>query len=402
MIISSLPMPKVKTGLDLLVAQDFAPLHGKRVGLVTHPAAVDSRWRHAIELFAGSGKFTLAAIFGPEHGLLGQAQDLISVGSGESKKHDGLHVYSLYGEQEASLHPTADQLKDLDVLVIDMQDIGSRYYTFQATMRYCLQAALPRAIRVIILDRPNPLGGLAVEGPALRKGYESFVGCHDLAIRHGLTMGELAMLYQDELNLNDGDLQVMACEGWKRRDFFDATGLPWVLPSPNMPTLDTAIVYPGQCLIEGTNLSEGRGTTRPFEISGAPWLDASKLAARLNAEKHPGAVFRPVWFRPTFQKHAGVDCGGVQIHVIDREAYQPVRTSLALLAAMREMSGAHFKWRTEIYEFVKDPIAIDLLFGSDRERTHLEANKTWVDLPAQWKPEEEAFTHRRHTSFLYD
>jgi uncharacterized protein YbbC (DUF1343 family) len=395
-------MPTVMTGLDVLAAQEFAPLRGLRVGVVTHPAAVDRKLRHVIELVSAAPKVGLAAIFGPEHGLLGQAQDLIAVPAGEAKKAGAPRVYSLYGPTVESLRPTAEQLQGLDALVIDMQDIGSRYYTFQATMRYCLQAALPRGMRVFVLDRPNPLGGETVEGPALRKGYESFVGAHDIAIRHGLTMGELAMLYQNELGLEDGDLRVVPCEGWRRRDGFDATGLPWVLPSPNMPTPDTALVYPGQCLIEGTNLSEGRGTTRPFELTGAPWLDAAKLARRMNGEMLPGVKFRPASFRPTFQKHAGLDCGGVQIHVTDRAAFRPVRTSLALLAAMRELSGAKFAWRTEVYEFVKDPIAIDLLFGSDRERKHLEAGKPVIDLDKTWKAEEEAFLHRRHTALLYD
>ena len=395
-------MAKVKTGLDVLVADNFAPLAGRRVGLVTHPAAVDATLHHVIELVGAAKGVKLSAIFGPEHGLLGQAQDLISVSAAESKRHEGLKVHSLYGATAASLRPTAEQLQGLDALVIDMQDIGSRYYTFQATMRYCLEAALPRGLRVVVLDRPNPLGGEAVEGPALRKGYESFVGAHDIAIRHGLTMGELAMFYQHELGLDDGDLMVVPCEGWKRSDHWDATGLPWVLPSPNMPTPETALVYPGQCLVEGTNLSEGRGTTRPFEIVGAPWLDAPKLARHMNAQMLAGVKFRPAWFRPTFQKHAGVDCGGVQLHVTDRAAFQPVRTSLALLAAMREMSGEKFKWRTEVYEFVSDPIAIDLLFGSDRERKHLEAGKPVTELDAAWQKEEEAFAHRRHTVLLYD
>jgi uncharacterized protein YbbC (DUF1343 family) len=395
-------MPKVRTGLDVLTADGFAPLKGCRVGLVTHPAAVDSELRHAIELLAAAKGMKLSAIFGPEHGLLGQAQDLISVSAEESKRHGDLKVHSLYGATAASLRPTAEQLQGLDALVVDMQDIGSRYYTFQATMRYCLEAALPSGLRVLVLDRPNPIGGEAVEGPALRKGYESFVGAHDIAIRHGLTMGELAMFYQHELGLDDGDLMVVPCEGWKRSDYFEATGLPWVLPSPNMPTPDTAVVYPGQCLIEGTNLSEGRGTTRPFEITGAPWLDAAKLAQHMNAQKLPGVKFRPAWFRPTFQKFAGTDCGGVQLHVTDRSTFQPVRTSLALLAAMREMSGEKFKWRTEVYEFVTDPIAIDLLFGSDRERKHLEADKPVTELDAAWKKEEESFAHRRHTVLLYD
>ncbi len=395
-------MAIVKTGLDVLAEQEFAPLHGLRVGLVMHPAAVDRQLRHLIELVAAAPKVKLAAIFGPEHGLLGQAQDLIGVSAGESTKSAPVRVHSLYGATVESLRPTPEQLSDLDALVIDMQDIGSRYYTFQATMRYCLEVALPRGLRVLVLDRPNPLGGELVEGPALTKGFESFVGAHPVAIRHGLTMGELAMLYQHELGFDDSDLRVVACEGWKRRDGFEATGLPWVLPSPNMPTPDTALVYPGQCLIEGTNLSEGRGTTRPFEITGAPWLDAAKLARRMNDLKLPGVRFRPVWFRPTFQKHAGQDCGGVQLHITSREDFRPVRTSLALLAVVREMSGDKFAWRTEVYEFVRDPIAIDLLFGSARERRHLEAGKPVAELEAVWLEEEEAFRHRRHTVLLYD
>ena len=233
-------MPKVRTGLDVLVAQEFAPLRGLRVGLVTHPAAVDSQLRHSIELFSTARQCTLAAIFGPEHGLLGQAQDLIGVSAGESKGV-GVPVYSLYGDTVESLRPTAEQLRGLDALVIDLQDIGSRYYTFQATMRYCLQVALPLNMLVVVLDRPNPIGD-AVEGPAVQKGFESFVSSHDLATRHGLTIGELAMLYQRELDLDRGELRVVMCEGLDRRSYFDETGLPWVLPSPNMPTADTALV----------------------------------------------------------------------------------------------------------------------------------------------------------------
>jgi uncharacterized protein YbbC (DUF1343 family) len=393
-------LPQVQTGLDLLVAQRFAPLRGKRVGLVTHPAAVDSQLRSAVDLFASAEGVQLVAIFGPEHGLHGQAQDLISV-SGEEAKAVPAAVFSLYGTTAESLRPTAEQLRGIDVLVIDLQDIGSRYYTFQATMRYCLEVALPLGILVMVLDRPNPLGGVVIEGPALRAGFASFVGAHDLSIRHGLTVGELAMLYQQELKLGPGELRVLTCENWKRRDYFDATGLPWVLPSPNMPTLDTAIVYPGQCLIEGTNLSEGRGTTRPFEICGAPWLDANKLARKMNSEKLAGVTFRPAWFRPTFQKHAGKDCGGVQLHVTDRSAYQSVRTSLALLCAMRELSSDQFAWRTEVYEFVRIPIAIDLLFGSDRERKLIEAGRPWREVAASWEQEEQAFEHRRHSAWLY-
>jgi uncharacterized protein YbbC (DUF1343 family) len=395
-------MAKVRTGLDVLVSQAFAPLKGMRIGVVAHPASVDSELRHMIELLGNAPNVKVAAIFGPEHGLLGQAQDLIAVSERESRHEHPVAVHSLYGTNFESLRPTPEQLKGLDALVIDLQDVGSRYYTFQATMLYCMQVALPLGVRVYVLDRPNPIGGETVEGPALQKGFGSFVGAHDLAIRHGMTIGELALLYERELEIEGGELQVISCEGLKRSHYFDETGLPWVLPSPNMPTLDTAIVYPGQCLIEGTNLSEGRGTTRPFEICGAPWLDGTKLALRMNGEKLPGVHFRGVAFRPTFQKHAGKDCGGVQLHVTDRKTFQSVRTSFALLAAMREMSGDQFAWRTEIYEFVKDPIAIDLLFGSSRERKHLEAKQPWRDLLPAWEREEQLFAQRRHMTLLYE
>ena len=394
-------MAQVRSGLDLLVARKFAPVRGKRVGLVTHSAAVDAQLRSAVDVFAAADGVQLVSIFGPEHGLHGQAQDLIGVAENEAKAVPAA-VTSLYGTSASSLRPTAEQLGVLDVLVVDLQDIGSRFYTFQATMRYCLEVALPLGLSVLVLDRPNPLGGLSVEGPAMRIGYESFVGAHDIAIRHGLTIGELAMLYQQELKLGPGELRVLPCEGWKRKDMFDVTGLPWVMPSPNMPTLDTAIVYPGQCLFEGTNLSEGRGTTRPFEFCGAPWLDAGKLANKMNSEKIAGVTFRPVWFRPTFQKHADKDCGGVQLHVTDRSVFKSVRTSLALLSAMREMSGAQFAWRTEVYEFVSEPIAIDLLFGSDRERTQIELGRPWREIAANWESEERAFEKRRQAARMYE
>jgi uncharacterized protein YbbC (DUF1343 family) len=388
---------RVRTGLERLAGQGFAPLRGLTVGLVTHPAAVDGRLRHARDLLAEAPGTRLAALFGPEHGLTGEAQDLIGVPGGSDS---GLRVYSLYGDTFESLKPTAEQLRGLDALVIDLQDVGSRYYTFQATMLFCLEAAARFGLKAVVLDRPNPLGGAAVEGPALRPGYESFVGIHPLATRHGLTIGELARLYMAERGIR-GEVEVIPCKGWRRDMDFDDTGLPWVLPSPNMPTLDTAFVYPGQCLLEGTNLSEGRGTTRPFELCGAPGVDARRLCRRLQDEGWPGVVFRPAWFRPTFQKHAGRTCGGLQLHVTDREAFQPVRTGLAVLAALRDLAGEAFAWRREPYEFVADKPAIDLLFGSDRERLALEAGAAARDVCRAWEAEEEAFRQRRRPHLLY-
>ncbi|MCI0704227.1 MAG: DUF1343 domain-containing protein [Planctomycetia bacterium] len=387
----------MRTGLDVLCDQNFAPLRGQRVGLVCQPASVDSELRHAVELFANASGVTLTAIFGPEHGFSGVAQDLIGVTDANAGV---LRVHSLYGDTVESLRPTREQLRGLDALVIDLQDIGSRYYTFQTTMLYCLETCADCGVAVLVLDRPNPLGGVQVEGPALRSGFESFVGAHPIATRHGLTIGELARLYCAERKLNVS-LKVIACDGWRRGMHFEETGLPWVLPSPNMPTVDTAIVYPGQCLIEGTNLSEGRGTTRPFELCGAPWIDPVALASRLEGEQLPGVRFRSAWFRPTFQKFARQDCGGVQLHVTDRASFRPVRTGLAVLAAIRELSGTAFAWRTETYEFVSDRPAIDLLFGSDRERLALEAGASWREIAALWEPEEEAFRQRRKEFLLY-
>ena len=391
--------PPTLSGLDVLRRQDFAPLRGLTVGLVTHAAAVGRDFANAAEVFRHAPGVRLAALFGPEHGLSAEAQDMDGVGDATDPR-TGLRVVSLYGATFDSLRPAPEHLRGLDALVIDLQDVGSRYYTFPATMLLCAEAASEHGLLTVVLDRPNPLGGAVVEGPTLRPGFESFVGMHPVPVRHGMTIGELARLYHAERGLR-GELQVIPCEGWRRDRFFDHTGLPWVLPSPNMPTLDTAIVYPGQCLLEGTNLSEGRGTTRPFELCGAPWIDPHALAERLRGENVPGVVFRPCRFRPTFQKFAGQSCGGVQLHVTDRDAFRPVRAGLAVLAAMRDLSGGRFAWRTEPYEFVSHVPAIDLLFGSDRERTALEAGRSPGEIAAAWEPEEEAFRHRREPYLLY-
>jgi uncharacterized protein YbbC (DUF1343 family) len=394
-----MPEP-VLAGLDVLAARDFACLRGLRVGLVAHQAAVDRQLRHASERLLQAPHVSLACLFGPEHGLAGAAQDLVGVAPG----HDpltGLPVHSLYGDTLASLRPTEESLRGLDALVIDLQDVGSRYYTFWATMAMCLEETARHGLLAVVLDRPNPLGGMVVEGPALRPAFASFVGFHPLATRHGLTMGELARLYHAERGLG-GTLEVVPCEGWRREMQYEETHLPWVAPSPNMPTPDTAFVYPGQCLLEGTNLSEGRGTTRPFELCGAPGVDAKAVCTRLRDEGWPGVAFRPAWFRPTFQKHAGRTCAGLQLHVTGRTAFRPVRTGLAVLAALRDAAGGSFAWRTEPYEFVADRPAIDLLFGGDRERLALEAGRAAAEIARAWEGEEEEFRGRRRRFLLYE
>src|SRR5512133_1953917 len=308
----------VRSGLEVLAAGRFRALAGRRVGLVCNPTAVTRDLVHAADLLHAASGVRLAALFGPEHGVRGDAQYMAAVG-GERDPRTGLPVHSLYGETAESLKPAPEALRGLDALVFDIQDVGARYYTYQATMMLCMEAAAAARLAFVVLDRPNPLGGLAVEGPRLRPGFESFCGLHDLAVRHGMTVGELALLFRAERKL-ELELEGVLCEGWRRGVGYRGTGLPWVFPSPNMPTPETALVYPGMCLLEGTNLSEGRGTTRPFELFGAPWLDSGRLADELRALKLPGVAFRPVSFQPAFDKHAGKRCHGAELFVTDRTA----------------------------------------------------------------------------------
>jgi uncharacterized protein YbbC (DUF1343 family) len=387
----------VLPGLEVLARRRFGPLRGLRVGLVCNPTAVDRRLRHAADVLSAAPGVRLVALFGPEHGVRGDVQYMAAVDD-ERDRVTGLPVHSLYGSSPESLRPRRSQLAKLDALVFDVQDVGARYYTYQATMMLCMEAAAEAGLRLVVLDRPNPIGGRGVEGPALRPGFQSFCGMHDLAVRHGMTVGELAALFREERGL-DLDLEVVPCEGWRRRRTFTDTGLPWVLPSPNMPTPDAALVYPGMCLLEGTNLSEGRGTTRPFHLLGAPWLDGGQLAHDLEAERLPGVRFRAAGFTPTWDKHAGRLCHGVELHVHDPEAFRPFRTGLACVAVARAQDPDRFAWRTEPYEFVTGIPAFDLLCGSDRERLAIEAGAGWRELARSFAGEERAFGRRR-TRFL--
>lgn len=389
---------KVTTGIDALIADGFACLKGKRVGLLTHTPACDSLQTSTLQHFVHHLQVELKVVFTPKHGFFAQNQDLdpITIAQGV----DGLKWVGLYGKDESSLHPLQEDLVNLDILVVDLVDVGSRFHTFQATMLYAMRAAFANGVAVMVLDRPNPLGGIAVEGPMLLPEWSSFVGVHPIPIRHGLTIGELAILYKEELELG-GELEVVPCEGWKRSMYFDETGLPWVMPSPNMPSFETALVYPGQCLLEGTNLSEGIGTLHPFQLCGAPFLNPNLVADTMSKETLPGVSFRPVSFKPTFDKWQGEQCGGVELLVTDRAVFQPVRTSLALLQHLREISGKHFAWSIEPYEFVKDKLAIDLLLGSDRERTQMQAGISWRDSIAEWTEEEADFLFHRKPFLIY-
>ena len=390
----------VRTGLDLARADGFSFLKGRRVGLLSHAAAVDSSLTTALATLRKALGDQLKTVFTPEHGYFGHAQDLEPV-TLKAPGTEGPRWVSLYGDRFESLTPRADDLKEIDTLVVDLVDIGSRYYTFQASMLYAMQAAFSQGVQVIVLDRPNPINGTSVEGPMLEEGAESFVGPYPIPTRHGLTLAELAILYKEELEL-EGALEVIPCQGWRRGLHLDETTVPWVMPSPNMPTLETALVYPGQCLLEGTNLSEGRGTTRPFELFGAPWLDGDQLTEALNGLGLPGIHFRAVTFRPTFQKQAGQICQGAQVHVTDRLRFAPVATSLAILEVAQRLGGNHFAWRTETYEFVSDRPAIDLLFGSDRERLALARGEGWRAISQVWEEEVANFRLQRKGYLLYE
>jgi uncharacterized protein YbbC (DUF1343 family) len=361
---------RVKTGLDILKEGPIKEFRNKRVALLGHPASIDADLNHLYDICVQNG-LTIVKLFGAEHGFFGSAQDMESVGSAN---FEGIPIVSLYGESRKSLMLDPSLLKDIDILICDLQDIGARYYTFCYTIAFALQACAKANVRCVVLDRPNPIGGTHVRGNLVTAAYQSFVGEYPLPMQHGLTMGELAHYFKQHDNL-DVELEVVWMQNWKRDLYFDQTGLPWVLPSPNMPNLEAALLYPGLCLIEGTNLSEGRGTTRPFELIGAAYIDDANRFAKL-ATQHglPGAILRPCWFKPMFQKHAGKMCGGVQIHIVDREKLDPVRVVLCLLLAAQEFRG--FDWRREPYEFVSDRLAIDLLFGDVQPRKHIESRRS--------------------------
>lgn len=385
---------RIQSGLDVLVENGFDLLRDRRLGLLSHAASVDCELVHAKDLFVDAG-LDLRLLMGPEHGMLGGAQDMQAV---EHQSSLPIPVVSLYGESIDDLSPRPQDLDNIDVLVIDLQDIGSRYYTYAASMLYCMRACAKSSVSVVVLDRPNPLGGEMLEGPLLGDDFHSFVGEFRVPVRHGLTIGELAGMASVGMDI---DLTVVEMKGWRREMWFDSTGLPWVMPSPNMPSLETATVYPGACLVEATNASEGRGTTRPFELIGAPWIDSVRLAKVLSERAGAGARFRPVTFRPTFQKHAGRDCHGIQVHPKDRKLFLPFRFGLELLHALIELAPDDFSWRTEPYEFVGERPAIDLLCGTDQVRLALESGADCEDLWSALQAQAESFAHSRSNALLY-
>lgn len=387
------------TGLDRLLA-DPGSLASRRWGLLAHGASVTRDARPAHLALAASPAGPPRALFGPEHGFYGVEQDMVPAEGGRDP-WTGAPVLSLYGDSEETLRPSPGAFEGLDLLLVDLQDVGSRYYTYAATAVWAAEAALAAGCEVWVLDRPNPLGGVVVEGNLPRPGTESFVGAFRLPVRHGLTLGELVLLEARRRGWSGEGLRVWEMEGWRRDTRWEETGLPWIAPSPNMPTLLTALVYPGGCLVEATELSEGRGTTRPFQLTGAPGIDPPALADALAARALPGVAFVPTLFRPQFQKHRGEACGGVELVVTDPAAFRPYRTGLELLDAVRRAAPGAFAWREAPYEFVADRPAIDLLTGGPEAREAIDSGSglhAWI---AGWAADEETFLRERREVLLY-
>ena len=370
-------------------------LRGRTVGLVCNPASVDADLDHVVDRAIAAG-VRIGAIFGPQHGFHSDLQENMIETPHARDARRAVPIYSLYSETR---EPTAEMLHGLDALVVDLQDVGTRIYTYIYTMAHCLIAGARHGVPVVVCDRPNPIGGVGVEGPMLTAGFESFVGEYPIPMRHGMTIGELARLFNDHFGIG-AKLEVVRMQGWRRDAYWDATGLPWVLPSPNIPTLDSAIVYPGTVLLEGTNVSEGRGTNRPFELVGAPWAAPDRFAAELNGRGLPGVRFRPALFEPTFHKHGRTPCGGCQIHVLDRLTFQPVATGVAIIDAFRR-AGDGLAWLDPPYEYEYDKRPIDILYGSAALRERLDAGEAAADIVRSWDDGIQLFLELRETFLLY-
>jgi uncharacterized protein YbbC (DUF1343 family) len=391
-------MKKVQTGIERLVQESGPGLSRTRLGLLCNPASVDSQLNHARLLIDKSFPRQLKALYSPQHGFFAEKQDNMIESDDVLDPILGIPVFSLYGK---SRKPDARMYDPIDVLLVDLQDVGTRVYTFIYTLSYCLEAASEYGVRVIILDRPNPINGLQVEGNCLTADCASFVGRYPIPMRHGLTIGELAKLFNDYFAIGC-ELEVITMNGWKRDMLFDATGLPWVAPSPNLPTPVSTLVYPGQVLLEGTNLSEGRGTTQPFELLGAPYLDVANVMATLENAKLPGAILRPAVFEPTSNKWQATPCQGFQIHVTDSVQFQPYATTLHLLRAVIANHADQFEWKPPPYEYEFERLPIDLIIGDRGIRERLENLDPIEEIEADWQQDLNRFKEVRREFYLYE
>ncbi|HEY8203709.1 MAG TPA: DUF1343 domain-containing protein [Pyrinomonadaceae bacterium] len=388
---------QIKLGLERLLDERIDVLDGARVGLVCNQASVDHDFHHAADLCYAHPKIELTALFGPQHGIRGDVQDnMIETGHAIDRR-TGVPIYSLYSETR---EPTEEMLRDVDTVVVDLQGVGCRIYTFAYTMANCMRAAKRLGKSVVVCDRPNPIGGDAVAGNLLERGHESFVGQFPIPTRHGMTIGELARLFNDEFDIGC-ELDVIELKGWSRERWYDQTDGPWVLPSPNIPSVEAATVFPGTVHLEGTQMSEGRGTTRPFEIVGAPYVDADRFPGALAKMNLPGVVFRACVFMPTFQKHAGQPCGGVQIHVTDRNSFEPVSTGVAIVKTAHQLYPEDFRWKEPPYEYEYERNPFDVIAGTTRLRAQIEAGESLDAITESWRPGIEEFRRLREAYLLY-
>ena len=388
---------RVKLGVEKLLEERIHLVEGSRLALICNQASVNHRFQHVADLFAEHSALNLRVLFGPQHGIRGDVQDNMIETDHATDKKTGLPVYSLYSETR---EPTEAMLKDVDVLVFDTQDVGCRIYTFVYTMANCMRAARKYGKRVIVCDRPNPINGVSVAGNMLEPEFASFVGQYPIPTRHGMTPGELALLFNKHFNI-DCDLEVISIDGWRRELWLDETDTPWVLPSPNMPTVDTATVFPGAVHFEGTQMSEGRGTTRPFELIGAPYIDPDVYADYLNELGLDGVYFRACVFQPTFQKHARVSCGGVQPHVTDRNLFEPVSTGIAMVKTAFDLYPKEFLWKEPPYEYVFDKNPFDVICGTDKIRKAFEQGIELNTIIESWKEPLQDFLEVRQRHLLY-
>jgi len=388
---------KVATGLDQFAQKFWKRLSGQSLGLLANQASVDHNLRNAKDAISALLPGQLKILLGPQHGFRGEDQDNMVETEDYFDPELNIPAVSLYGNKMDRL---SDILDTIDLLIIDLQDVGTRVYTFISTMLYCLKGAAKAGKRILILDRPNPLGGAIVEGNLLRPEFSSLVGPFTLPMRHGMTMGELAYLFKDAFRI-DCDVTIIPLKGWRRDMLWKDTGLRWIMPSPNMPLLETALVYPGQVIWEGTNVSEGRGTCRPFEIFGAPFINPFIIKKRLAPEDIEGCYLQEYCFRPTFNKWRGKLCGGFMIHVLDPVAYRPYRTSLALLKLVIEAYGGEFGWRKPPYEYDFERLPIDLIFGDSSVRASLEEGKDINELLGCYSKELEGFLESRRPYLIY-
>jgi uncharacterized protein YbbC (DUF1343 family) len=387
----------IQLGVERLLGERFDLLRGARVGLVCNQASVDHGFRHAADLFHEHPDINLTALFGPQHGIRGDVQDnMVETGHAVDRKTN-LPIYSLYSETR---EPTEEMLRDVDIIVFDLQDVGTRIYTFVYTLANCMRAAKKFGKKVIACDRPNPIGGTKVAGVVLDPAFASFVGQFPIATRHGMTVCELGRMFNEEFGIGC-ELECVTMSGWSRALWYDETDGPWVLPSPNMPTVEAATVFPGAVHLEGTQMSEGRGTTRPFEFAGAPYINADQYAEALAKLHLTGVYFRSCVFVPTFQKHANQACGGVQIHVLDREVFEPAIAGIAVVKTAFDMYREHFRWKDPPYEYEYDRNPFDLIAGTSKVREAIERGDSLESIESSWAGPLREFEQKRQRFLLY-